>query len=77
MALIRSLERKSMDRNSIHREIRATYTLFECDGRRFIQLDSYGTDERQIPGKKSQSLQFDDAGARALFDILKRHFDFH
>ncbi len=34
MALIKSLEHKSMDRNSIHDGIGATYTTFERDGRK-------------------------------------------
>jgi hypothetical protein len=55
MALIKAFEEKRMDRNSIHDAIEATYTTFEKDGRRFIQVDSYGRAEREIPGKKSQS----------------------
>jgi len=34
MALIKSFEHKSMDRNSIHDGIDATYTTFERDGRK-------------------------------------------
>lgn len=54
MALIRTFERKHMDRNSIHDQIDASYTVFENDGRVFVQIDSYGRDERAIPGKKSK-----------------------
>lgn len=54
MALIRRFEKKHMDRNSLHEEIEATYTVFERDGRKLIQVDSYGRDDRAIPGKKSQ-----------------------
>lgn len=75
MALIRSFQRKHMDRNSLHDEIEATYTTFERDGRVFIQIDSYGRDTREIPGKKSQTIQLDREGAVALFNILKREFD--
>jgi len=46
MALIKSFEHKSMDRNSIHDGIDATTTTFERDGRKFIQVDSYGRAER-------------------------------
>ena len=76
MALIRKFTEKRMDRNSIHKEIGATYTVFERDGRVFIQLDSYGTDGREIPGKKSQTIQLDRVGAKALHSILKNAFDF-
>ena len=54
MALIRQFERKHMDRNSIRDEIQATYTAFERDGRIFVQIDSYGRDDREMPGKKSR-----------------------
>jgi hypothetical protein len=49
MALIKSFEEKRMDRNSIHDAIDATYTTFERDGRRFMQIDSYGRAVREMP----------------------------
>jgi hypothetical protein len=76
MALVRHFNRKHMERNSIHDEISASYTVFERDGRRFIQIDSYGRDEREIPGKKSQTIQLDQDGARQLYTILKSEFNF-
>jgi hypothetical protein len=65
-----------MERNSIHDEISASYSVFERDGRRFIQIDSYGRDEREIPGKKSQTIQLDKDGAQQLYTILKSEFHF-
>ncbi len=76
MALISSFEQRSMVRNSVHDGIGATYSTFERDGRRFIQVDSYGRAEREIPGKKSQSFQLDEKSARALFEILRDTFHF-
>ena len=76
MALIRRFQSKAMDRNSIHDEIEASYTVFERDGRTFIQLDSYGRGDRQIPGKKSQTIQLDKNGAEQLVGILKQAFKF-
>jgi hypothetical protein len=76
MALIKSFEEKRMDRNSIHDAIDATYTTFERDGRRFMQIDSYGRAVREMPGKKSQSIQLDEKSARELFKILEDFFHF-
>ncbi len=76
MALIKSFEHKSMDRSSIHDAIDASYTTFERDGRKFIQIDSYGRAEREMPGKKSQSIQLDEKSARELFDIPRDTFGF-
>ena len=76
MALIRHFEPKEMERNSIHDEIDASYTAFHMDGRTFIQIDSYGRSDRQIPGKKSQTIQLNEDSARQLFEILRREFRF-
>ncbi len=76
MALIKSFEHKSIDRNSIHDGIYATYTTFERYGRKFIQVDSYGRDQREMPGKKSQTFQLGEKFARDLFDILRDCFHF-
>jgi hypothetical protein len=76
MALIRHFDRKHMERNSIHDGISASYTVFERDGRRFIQIDSYGRDEREIPGKKSQTIQLDRDGAQQPYRILQNEFNF-
>jgi hypothetical protein len=76
MALIRTFTRKERDRVSIHDEIEATYTSFERDGRVLLQIDTYGRNTRQVPGKQSQTLQLDREGAEALYGILKREFNF-
>jgi hypothetical protein len=76
MALIRQFDRKHMERNSIHDEISASYTIFERDDQRFIQIDSYGREDREIPGKKSQSIQLDRQGAYQLYKILRNEFRF-
>ena len=74
MALIRHFERKEMERNALHDEIEATYSVFERDGGVLLQIDSYGRADREMPGKKSQTLQLDREGALELFEILKREF---
>jgi len=74
MALIRRFERKAMERNALHDEIEATYSVFEHDDRVLLQIDSYGRAEREMPGKKSQTIQLDREGAVALFEIIKREF---
>lgn len=74
MALIRKIEASDMRRNSVHDEIDATYSAFTHEGRKFIQIDSYGRESRDIPGKKSQTLQLDEDGAKALVAILRHEF---
>ncbi len=76
MALIRSFTEKRMERNSLHDQIEATYSVFETDGRVVVQIDSYGRKSREIPGKKSQTIQLDRDGASQLYRILKSAFRF-
>ena len=74
MALIRKFMRKDRDRVSLHDEIEATYTSFERDGHIILQIDTYGRNTRQVPGKQSQTIQLDQKGAEALYSILQREF---
>ena len=39
-----------------------------------LQLETYGSDDRAIPGKVSQVIQLDEAGARELKRIIERAF---
>jgi hypothetical protein len=52
----------------------AGYTVFEHDGRIYLQLDTYGSNERAIPGKVSPSIQVDENGAFELKQFLERTF---
>jgi hypothetical protein len=46
------------------------------DGRLVLQLDSYGSETRDVQGAASQTLQFDRDRARELWSILGREFGF-
>ena len=77
MARISSfVPRPKADRVSAHKAIEAKYSVFECDGLKLIQIDTFGSDEREIPGKVSQTIQLDASSASALYGILKREFGF-
>lgn len=74
MALIRSLQQTSADRTSLHRETDCGWRTFTVNGTRILQLDTYGSDERAIAGKVSQSIQVDEANARELVAIIRTTF---
>jgi hypothetical protein len=74
MALIEQFDRMNKDTNRVHEPVTCGYTKFEAGGRTYLQLDTYGSSNRQIPGKVSQSIQLDEAGAAALLDVLRRTF---
>ncbi|WP_085879143.1 hypothetical protein [Roseisalinus antarcticus] len=74
--LVKPLSQADLQKNSIHKPIEATYSAFEINGQKLLQIDSYGSSSRQMPGKKSQSIQIDRDAAKQLFDVLRQHFDF-
>ncbi len=41
---------------------------------KYLQIDTYGSATRKIPGKKSQSIRFSPEAIDQLKEILKRDF---
>ncbi|MBE6069372.1 MAG: methionyl-tRNA formyltransferase [Clostridium lundense] len=77
MALIKEENIKKLEktRNTVHQPVESTYTVFENDGGKFFQIDTYGAPDRKMPEKISQSIQFDKRMAEYLIKLLKREFD--
>lgn len=73
MAIIRTLEKISLERDSKHTEVDATYSIIEDSKERFIQIDTYGSKDRKIEGKKSQSIRLSQAAIHQLKDIIKTY----
>lgn len=76
MARIISLERAEMNRFQLHDEVDAKIFIQDYDGRKLLQISTYGRDSRQDRGKLSQTVQFDERAARELFSIMKSEFGF-
>ena len=76
MARIISLERAEMNRFQLHDEVDAKIFIQDYDGRKLLQISTYGRDSRQDRGKLSQTVQFDEEAARELFSIMKSEFGF-
>ena len=59
-------------------------TMVEADVRVFgaadrapiLQIDTFGSADRQLQGKQSQTIQLDEKAARQLFGILRESFGF-
>jgi hypothetical protein len=75
MALIRKLLPLDTERTSLHEEVEARYAAYKIDGKGFMQINTYGRPSRELPGKVSQTLQFDREAAKQLVEILKKTFD--
>ncbi|MBL0055350.1 MAG: hypothetical protein IPP31_03990 [Chitinophagaceae bacterium] len=73
MALVTKLVLGHKDRESIHKEVDCTcYIIETVNGKKILQLDTYGSDERKMPGKVSQSIQFSSEAIKQLKEILQR-----
>ena len=74
MALVRHLRPLEKERNQVHGEVECSYSIFS-DGREWIiQLDTYGSPGRALPGKISQTIQFNRESAPLLKKLLERVF---
>lgn len=78
MALIvnEKIFRCEKGRNFIHREVECTYTSFVSEDKsKYLQLDTYGSDDRKIKNKISQSIQLNKESAKYLMKIIQDEFD--
>lgn len=69
---IRKIEKQ---RNTIHSKVKCTYTIFENSRNKYVQIDTYGNIDREIPEKISQSIQFDRKTAIFLSQLLIEEFN--
>lgn len=75
MATIRHLELKQLEIVARHTEVGATYSIVQdSEGVRYLQIDTYGSDERKLKGKKSQSIRLAPEAIAQLIAIANRHF---
>ncbi|PPF46543.1 MULTISPECIES: hypothetical protein [unclassified Rathayibacter] len=71
MARIRSLERGDQ-RVTVHpTEVDCTFQEIQSDdGRTYVHLSTFGSDDRKSGPKSSQTLQLDEKMARELIEVL-------
>jgi hypothetical protein len=75
MALVTSLTPNTKERQSVHGPTRCLYAVVEgSNGERYLQLDTVGSEDRAIPDKVSQSIQFDRQAAGQLLQLLLSTF---
>ena len=73
---VAKIEKIDKDRVTIHEKVYTTYSVFDSYGKHFVQIDTYGRSDRELPGKISQSIQLDESSAKYLFDLLKKEYNF-
>ena len=73
MALVTELRHLALQSRAQHQRVDCTFDVVVDDGKKFLQLDTYGSVQRQIPGKKSQSLRLSPAAIQQLKDIFREY----
>ncbi|MGA2668817.1 MAG: hypothetical protein ABSF32_07855 [Ignavibacteria bacterium] len=72
MALVKKLEKIIKEHTRVHSGTDCTYVVFsDSNGDKYLQLDTVGSKNRQMPGKISQSIQFGPEAIKQLKDIIK------
>lgn len=71
---IKEMERLNKSTNHIHSEVTATYSVFVKDGKKYFQIDTYGSNSRKLVDKASQAIQIDRDDAIELINLLKREY---
>lgn len=58
-------------------EVTASYRIVEIeDGKSLFQIDTGGSEDRQNPGKQSQTFQLNRESAKLLWKLLGDHYGF-
>ncbi|MEH7114935.1 hypothetical protein V7124_21620 [Neobacillus niacini] len=73
MALVNNMEKISRNAN-VHEEVEATFNIVQKAGKKYIQINTYGSKERKAKGVVSQTLQFSEEAIYHLQEIIKKEF---
>ena len=75
MINLNHFEKKIKDRNQIQEKVNASYSVFTVHGEKYFQIDTYGTLNRKILNKTSQTLQFDKESAIKIIELLRKEYN--
>ncbi|MFT6474434.1 hypothetical protein [Qipengyuania profunda] len=72
MATVRKFEHTQTKTGArSHTEVDATIGIVESNGETFIQIDTFGSVDREYPGKLSQTLRLSKKAYQELVDMGK------
>ena len=72
---IKTMLKQDKARYSIQEDVEAKYSVFEKDGEKFFQIDTYGRSNRVETEKSSQIIQLDENSAKELIKLLIKEFN--
>jgi len=73
MAIIRNFQEIELKTNTRHTETQGGWSVQGQDGERFLQINTVGSADREIPGKVSQTLRLSKEAIEQLADLAKKH----
>ncbi len=73
MAIIRKFDELELKANARHTETKGGWSIQGQDGEKFIQINTVGSDDRQIEGKVSQTLRLTKEAIEQLAELAKKH----
>jgi len=73
MAIVRKFEELELKANARHTETKGGYSIQGQDGEKFIQINTVGSDDREIPGKVSQTLRLSKEAIEQLSELARKH----
>ncbi len=78
MAKVEALQRSKRNTFKLQpTSVTCYYAVFDSGaGKKMLQLDTFGSSVREKPGKQSQTLQFGQVEAKALWTLLGKEFGF-
>lgn len=74
MATVRDFSVDDLNVIRPHDEVDAIVRLVECDGEKFIQIDTYGRPDRVTPSKLSQTVRLSEDAFRKLVELGNTYF---
>lgn len=74
MALVTAIIHKPSAGGRYTSSTECGYSIVGVDGRKILHLETYGSSKREIPGKVSQSLEFDQDAAAQLLAAIRHAF---
>jgi hypothetical protein len=64
-----------VSRNSrVHDEVEADYNIVYKNGQKFLQINTYGSNERKVKGVTGQTIQLDEEEVKELKKTLENKF---
>lgn len=70
-----NFKKKELDKVSKQEPVHlTTYSVYEIEGVKYFQLDTYGKSTRKKPDQSSQTIQLSEEDAIKLINVIKTEF---